>query len=95
MQKNVIGSKLMNLRVEAGYSIKEIALYVGEDETKVQAWENGEKEPGIYQLHVLSHLYGISIDEVMHEVRPSDMVAAAVQEKYLHEAWMNRMCKGA
>ena len=95
MQNHVIGSKLMSLRMKAGYSIAEIASYVGEDEKNVQAWEAGEKEPGIYQLYVLSHLYGISMDEVMHQIRPSDMVAAAVQEKYLHEAWMNRMYKGA
>ena len=63
MFTNFVGNKLKTLRTYAGYSLEQLAHYLGCEAETVERWECGAEEPKLTQLVVLSKLYGVSMEE--------------------------------
>lgn len=93
MNNHVIGEKLKELRTEAGYTTGQVARYLDHNMEQVEMWEAGESQPNVEQMLVLSYLYGISMNELLYEINPVELVAGEIQEEYCHEAWLNRLCQ--
>ena len=63
-KNNSIAQTLKSLREEAGYSIERLAQFFDGNITMISEWENGTREPSIYDCCVLSGLYNISLDSM-------------------------------
>ncbi|MDO4308376.1 MAG: helix-turn-helix transcriptional regulator [Eubacteriales bacterium] len=49
-------------RVNSGLTQKELASKLGVSSTTVNNWENGDTEPSLSQLRIISELSGIPMD---------------------------------
>lgn len=56
------------LRLDAGYTIRELAFMLGVAPGTVVRWEQGEKKPHPGNLRALAELFGVSVAEL----RPRD-----------------------
>ncbi len=93
MSNKIIGKKLKKLRMEAKYSCQEVARYFNNNVETIEMWEKGELQPNVEQILILSYLYGISIDEIMSEINPIEVIPEELQDEYRHEALVNRICR--
>lgn len=93
MFTNFVGNKLKTLRTYGGYSLEQLAHYLGCEAKTVARWESGEEEPGLKQLIVLSKLYGVSMDELFSGVSAEALVAEPVRDEYKHEIWLNGLTR--
>ena len=93
MKNKMIGERLVQLREDAKYSVQEIARYFDSDVEMIQMWERGESQPNAEQMLVLSFLYGMDVDDILAGIKPEELVPDEYQEKYQHEAWLNRVGK--
>lgn len=55
---------LKALRVNAGYTQKEIANKMGKSNKTICRWENGESFPDPIEIDMLCELYGVSYDHI-------------------------------
>ena len=93
MKENYIGSRLKGFRENMGYSIEQLAQFIGQLPTMIESWERGEEEPGICQWIALSRLYDVSVEEMLGNLSEEELVEEAALEEYQHEVWMNRLGK--
>ena len=91
MLTNFVGNKLKTLRTYAGYSLEQLAHYLGCEAETVERWECGAEEPKLTQLVVLSKLYGVSMDDLFSGVQAESLVDEQVREEYKHEMWLNEL----
>ncbi len=61
-----IANRLYELRKEKHYSQEELAEKIGVSRQAVSKWERAEASPDTDNLILLSQLYGISLDELLH-----------------------------
>lgn len=61
-----IASRLAKLRKEHNFSQEELAEKLGLSRQAVSKWERAEASPDTDNLIMLSNLYGISLDELLH-----------------------------
>ncbi len=59
------GNKMLDLRIKAGLSQKELAQKVGVSNKSVSKWETGISKPTINVIRKLSDLFNVSIDELL------------------------------
>lgn len=60
------GNRIKALRVNSGYSVEEIANYMGfSGPQAVYKWEWGKSLPAVDNLYALSRLFGVSIDKIL------------------------------
>ena len=90
-RNNSIAQTLKNLREEAGYSIERLARFFDGNVTMVSEWENGTREPSIYNCCVLSGLYNISLDTMVAAISREELLPENMQSEYAHESWINRL----
>lgn len=55
-------TRILEARVNAGLSQKEVALSLGVKAPSVWAWESGKSKPTAANLEALSKLYHVSVD---------------------------------
>lgn len=90
-KNNSIAQSLKSLREEAGYSIERLAQFFDGNITMISEWENGTREPSIYDCCVLSGLYNISLDSMVAAISPGELLPENMQSEYAHESWINRL----
>ena len=60
------GTRIKSLRVSNGYSVEEVAGYMGfTGPQAVYKWEWGRSLPTVDNLFALSRLYGVAIEEIL------------------------------
>ena len=57
--------KLKELRLEKGYTQKQVAAYLNKSETGYASWEQGLAEPSINDIILLCKLYSVSADYIL------------------------------
>ena len=62
-------NRLAELRKEKGYSQEDLAGKLGVSRQAISKWERGEATPDSDNLIALSSLYGVSLDELVHQKR--------------------------
>ncbi len=67
-----LGENLQRLRKAQGLSQDEVAQNLFLSRQSVSKWENDGAEPGVENLKALSRLYGVTIDELVDNVREKD-----------------------
>jgi transcriptional regulator with XRE-family HTH domain len=63
------GEKIQKLRKEAGLSQEEFSYQLGVSRQAVSKWENGTSDPSTSNLCALAKLYGIPVEELLHETQ--------------------------
>ncbi len=58
-------TRILEARVNAGLSQKEVALSLGVKAPSVWAWESGKSKPTAANLEALSKLYHVSVDYLL------------------------------
>jgi len=62
-----IANRLYKLRKRHGYSQEELAEKIGVSRQAVSKWERSESSPDTENLLALSKVYGVTIDNMLHE----------------------------
>lgn len=63
-------NRLAELRKEKGLSQEDLAEKLGVSRQAVSKWERGEATPDSDNLIALSSIYGVSLDELVHQKNP-------------------------
>ena len=67
-----IANRLLALRREHGYSQEELAYKLGVSRQAVSKWESGASDPSTSNLLALAKLYGVSAEDLLRSVHPSE-----------------------
>ena len=59
------GERLKELRIERGFTQKELAQKIGQSQSAVTYWEKNEQEPVISTLKKLCDLFDVSADYLL------------------------------
>lgn len=62
MKNNSIGKKIKNLRLEKGYSQRELGEILGFCNQTISFWESGQREPDLDTLILLADFFEVSTD---------------------------------
>ena len=57
-----LGSRLKNVRVKAGWTLRELARQAGVSPSFVSQIENGKSQPSVATLYEFAQLLNVSID---------------------------------
>jgi transcriptional regulator with XRE-family HTH domain len=57
---------LRHLRLQAGFSLKEVSARLGVHFTTISGWERGRSEPSLAGLQDLARLYNTDVDGLIH-----------------------------
>ena len=61
-----IGNRIHTLRMDSGYTVEEIAGYMGfAGPQAVYKWEWGKSLPTVDNLYALSRLFGVTIEKIL------------------------------
>ena len=63
------GEKIAALRKEQGMSQEALGEKLGLSRQAVSKWENGTSDPSTSNLCALAKLYGIPVEELLHETQ--------------------------
>lgn len=72
--------KLIQLRKSRGLSQEALAEQLGVSRQAISRWESGETTPDLTNLKLLSELYGVSADYLLHDEYASDEDLPKVKE---------------
>ena len=64
-----LGERIASLRKEKGLSQEALGELVGVTRQAVSKWENGTSDPSTSNLCALAKLYGIPVEELLHETQ--------------------------
>ena len=76
-----LGSRLAQMRKQAGYSQEGVADKLGVSRQAVSRWENGEASPDTDNLIALADLYNVSLDELVGKAKPGETVDQHLAEE--------------
>ena len=62
-------NRIKELREKNGILQKELADMMGVNYVSVSKWENGTSDPSTSNLCALAKLYGIPVEELLHETQ--------------------------
>ena len=65
MQKNNLGSRLKQIRINLGLSLTEFAKKIDVSKSSVSLWENGKTSPSLEKLQKIAEIAGTSPAELM------------------------------
>ncbi len=65
--KLVVASNLIKLRQKAGMTQAELGEKLNYSDKTVSKWERGESVPDAYSLMRLAQIYGLTVDELLHD----------------------------
>jgi transcriptional regulator with XRE-family HTH domain len=86
--KKMLGDTIYRLRKEKGLSQAELGDLVGVSNKAVSKWETYEANPDISSLSLLAKALGVSIEELLTDVKPEKTPNETSDEK------LNETCKG-
>ena len=78
----MLSSTLKNLRKSHGFTQKQIADKLNIDRSTYSYYELGKINPSIRSMVILSELYGLSLDEIVHYESSSMSEAASGNSAY-------------
>lgn len=61
------------LREKAGLSVKQVMEALNVSDAAVYFWETGANAPSTKKLPDIAKLYGCTVDELLKEVKPSEI----------------------
>ena len=64
--------KIQSLRKKAGMSQEALAERLGVSRQAVSKWESGASDPSTSNLLALAKLYGVSAEDLLRSVHPSE-----------------------
>ena len=65
------GRNILRLRQERGYTVRDLQQFFGFEEPQaIYKWQRGQSLPSIDNLYALSHLFQISMNEILVPVMP-------------------------
>lgn len=65
------GRNILRLRQERGYTVRDLQQFFGFEEPQaIYKWQRGQSLPSIDNLYALSHLFQISMNEILVPVSP-------------------------
>ena len=64
-----LGNSLYSARKSKGLTQEEVAEKLGVSRQAVSKWENGTSDPSTSNLCALAKLYGIPVEELLHETQ--------------------------
>ena len=65
--KLVVASNLIKLRQQAGMTQAELGEKLNYSDKTVSKWERGESMPDAYSLTRLAQIYGLTVDDLLHD----------------------------
>jgi transcriptional regulator with XRE-family HTH domain len=66
-------SRLRELRLKAGLSMRELARHIGEDHSNIRYWETSGTAPRSDVLVPLAKVLGVTVEELLGEVRQQSL----------------------
>ena len=64
-KNNVLGERIKLLRLDWGFTQKELAAHVNKSESAVRMWELGKSEPDIETIKLLAQIFDVSTDQII------------------------------
>lgn len=71
-QAQSLGETLKSHRTDRGFTQEYVAEALGVSRQAVSKWENGTSDPSTANLMALAKLYGLSVDELLRQVEPTE-----------------------
>lgn len=68
-EKSSLAKNLKLLRLKFGYTQGQIAEYLNISRSAYTYYEMGNTEPSINSLEILSQIYDVKIDELLHNMK--------------------------
>ena len=68
----ILADKITELRKRSGWSQEELAGRLGVSRQAVSKWESGASDPSTSNLLALAKLYGVSAEDLLRSVHPSE-----------------------
>ena len=87
--KNIVAKNLIELRKSSNLTQRELAEMLNYSDKTISKWENGDSLPDISVLAALAEVYGITLDDLVHE-KAAEKIAGKAEEKKLR-AGHNRL----
>ena len=87
--KTIVAKNLIELRKSRNYTQSDLAELLNYSDKTISKWENGDSLPDISVLYALTQIYGISLDDLVHE-NATEKLNGRAEEKKLH-LWQNRL----
>jgi len=87
--KTIVAKNLIELRKSRNYTQSDLAELLNYSDKTISKWENGDSLPDISVLYALTQIYGISLDDLVHE-NATEKLNGRAEEKKLH-SWQNRL----
>lgn len=87
--KAIVSKNLIELRKGRGLTQGELAELLNYSDKTISKWENGDSLPDISVLYSLTELYGITLDDLVHE-NAAERIDGKAEEKKLR-AGQNRI----
>ena len=67
------GERIRDLRIAHSISVEDISRYMGfESPQAVYKWQSGKSLPTVDNLFALSRLFGVSIEDILVEIKCED-----------------------
>ena len=79
----VLRKNLVYLRRVHRMSLEEVAEAAGVSRQAVSKWESGETVPDLLNCNTLAELYGVSLDDMLHQDGSETGVAVGPQGKHI------------
>ena len=68
----ILADKIIRLRRKNGWSQEELAEKMNVSRQAVSKWESGASDPSTSNLLALAKLYGVSAEDLLRSVHPSE-----------------------
>ena len=70
-----LANNLIKYRKLNGLTQAELAESINYSDKSISKWESGKGTPGVFQLLVISEIYGISVSELIGQTEPGKATA--------------------
>jgi transcriptional regulator with XRE-family HTH domain len=67
MKSNAFGQKLKELRIEKGFSQRELGEKLGFCNQTISFWESGSREPDLDTLVEIARFFDVAIEELLED----------------------------
>ena len=67
MDKEAVGKKIKEIRLEKGMTTKEFGSLLNATDSNVTSWEKGRTSPNPERLLTIAKLGGMTVEQLLHE----------------------------
>lgn len=86
-----IGEQLKSFREAGGFSREALAERLGVTEQVVAGWETGNTLPDVDVLLKISNLFGVTVNDLVYDVKPSDCFSRGRAQTCAHSSDLGRV----